>query len=95
MSAFLDEIKQRIIPVLRQHDVVRAAIFGSFARGEAKEDSDLDVLVELPRSKSLFDFVALKLDLEEALGRKVDVVEYSTLHPLVKDRILNEQVIIL
>jgi len=44
---------------------------------------------------SLLDFVGLKLEIEEALGRKVDLVEYSTIKPLLKERILNEQVVIL
>jgi len=60
-----------------------------------KEDSDIDILVELPKEKSLLDFVALKLELEETLGRKVDLVEYSTIHPLLKERVLREQVPVL
>ena len=60
-----------------------------------KEDSDIDILVELPKEKSLLDFVALKLELEETLGRKVDLVEYSTIHPLLKERVLKEQVPVL
>jgi len=64
-------------------------------RREMKEDSDIDILVELPKEKSLLDFVALKLELEETLGRKVDLVEYSTIHPLLKERVLREQVPVL
>jgi len=60
-----------------------------------KEDSDIDILVELPKEKSLLDFVALKLELEETLGRKVDLVEYSTIHPLLKERVFREQVPVL
>jgi predicted nucleotidyltransferase len=51
--------------------------------------------VELEGEKSLLDLVGLKLELEEVLGVKVDVVEYSTVHPLLKDRILREQVAVL
>jgi len=95
MKILLEEIKQRMLPVLKRHDVGRAAIFGSVARGDSEEDSDLDVLVELPSTKSLLDLVALKLDLEEALGREVDVLTYRALHPRIRERVLEEQVMVL
>ncbi len=88
-------LKSKIISVLRQHDVIHAAIFGSFARGEEREDSDLDILVELGEGKSLLDLVALKLDLEELLERKIDVVTHNALHPAIKERVLEEQVAII
>ena len=90
-----EEIRNKIVPILKHHGVIRAAVFGSFVRREMKEDSDIDILVELPKEKSLLDFVALKLELEETLGRKVDLVEYSTIHPLLKERVLREQVPVL
>jgi len=91
----LEEIKQRGIPVLKRHDVVHAAIFGSFARGEPEEDSDLDILVEFGSEKSLLDLVALQLELEGALRREVDVLTYRALHPWIEERVLKEQVTIL
>ncbi|MCR4406300.1 MAG: nucleotidyltransferase family protein [Anaerolineae bacterium] len=90
----LEEIGQQLLPILRRHGVIRAAIFGSFARGEAEAGSDLDILVDLPDTKSLLDLVALKLDLEAALGREVDVLTYRALHPRIRDRVLREQVVI-
>lgn len=95
MSMELEEIKNKIIPVLVRYDVKRAAIFGSFVRGEQKEDSDLDIVVEFEGEKSLLDLVRVKIGLEEVLGRKVDVLTYNSLHPLLKDRILQEQRVIL
>ena len=92
MEKYIEEVRSKIVPILTGHGVVRAAVFGSLVKGEMKEGSDIDILVELPEEKSLLDLVALKLELEEALGRKVDLVEYSTIHPLLKERILNEQV---
>ena len=92
---FLEEIRNKILPILKHHGVIRAAVFGSFVRKEMKEDGDIDILVELPKEKSLLDFVALKLELEETLGKKVDLVEYSTVHPLLKERVLKEQVRVL
>ncbi len=87
-------IKNKIVPILKRQGVTKAAIFGSVARGEAKKNSDIDILVKLPKSMSLLDFVGLKLDLEEKLGRKVDLVEYAAIHPLLKDSILKEQKLI-
>jgi predicted nucleotidyltransferase len=80
---------------LQKHDVIHAAIFGSFVRGEEKEDSDLDVLVELEEGKSLLDLVALKLELEEVLERKIDVATYNALHPEIRERVLEEQIAII
>jgi len=91
----LDEIKIKITPILRRYDVKKAAIFGSFAKGEEKEDSDIDILVEFKGEKSLLDLAGLKIELEEALKRKTDVLTYNSLHPLLKDKILQEQKVIL
>lgn len=90
----IQNIKAKITPILESEDVVKAAIFGSHATGEAKEDSDLDLLVEFGGRKSLFDLVGLKLELEKALKKRVDLLTYRSIHPLLKDIILNEQKII-
>jgi len=95
MSLELEGLKNKIIPILQRNDVKRAAVFGSFVRGEQKEDSDIDILVEFKGEKSLLDLAGLKIELEEALNRKVDVLTYNSLHPLLKDRILREQKVIL
>ena len=91
----LEEIKVKIIPVLRRYDVRKAAIFGSFVKGEERKDSDIDILVEFKGEKSLLDLAGLKIELEETLQRKVDVLTYNSLHPLLKDKILHEQKVIL
>ena len=75
--------------------VKRAAFFGSLVRGEGKEGSDIDLLVEFEGEKSLLDLSGLKIELEETLKRKVDVLTYYSLHPLLRDRILGEQKVIL
>ncbi len=94
--AEISKLKKSISKLLVDSGVKRAAIFGSFARGEAQKNSDIDLLIEFKgKNKSLFDLVALKLKLEEKLGRHVDVVTYNSLHPLLRARILSEQVIIL
>jgi len=91
----LKEIRNVIVPVLQRYSVKKAAVFGSFVRGEEKEGSDIDVLVEFEGEKSLLDLAGLKIELEETLGRKVDVLTYNSLHPLLKERILQEQKVIL
>jgi len=91
----IDAIKDVLIRVLRTHSVKRAALFGSIARGEATEESDLDLLVEFEGRKSLLDLAGLRLELQESLQRRVDVLTYRSLHPLLKERILSDQVVIL
>ncbi len=88
----IQTIRKRVVPVLRRYGVKRAAVFGSFARGEERKMSDVDVLVEVPSGMSLFGFSGLKLDLEDRLGRKVDLVSYRSIHPALKRRILREQI---
>lgn len=79
---------------MENEGIVRAAIFGSQATGEAKKDSDVDLLVEFVGRKSLFDLVGLKIKLEKILQKKVDLLTYKSIHPLLKNIILNEQKII-
>lgn len=88
----IEYIKRKIIPILKKHGILKAGLFGSVVRGEAGLESDVDILVELPKGKSLFDLVELKLELEEKLKRKVDVVTYRSLHPLLRGRVLEEEV---
>ena len=91
----IEEIKERIIPILQRYGIKKAAIFGSLAKGEAKTSSDVDILVEIKSDMSLLDFIGIKIELEEALKMKVDLVEYDTIKPLIKEKILSEQVAIL
>lgn len=95
MNKDIEDIKRKILPILKRYGVTRVGLFGSFVRGEIRKDSDIDILVKIDKDISLLDFVGLKLEIEEALGEKVDLVEYDTIKPILKERILNEQVIIL
>lgn len=89
----INEIKKRIIPILHKNKIKRAGIFGSYAIGEQKKKSDVDILIEVDdRDFSLLDLVKLKITLEKALKRKVDLIEYSTLHPMIKENALKEEV---
>jgi len=92
----LDELgkdkRAAILAMAARHGVRRVRVFGSFARGDATEDSDVDLLIEPgPRTPPWFPG-GLLVDLEEALGRRVEVAEESTLDPLIRDRVLHEAI---
>ncbi len=84
-------IKKKIVPILKRRGVLKAAVFGSAARGKMTKKSDVDLLLEISQNKTLFDIIKLKLELEEKLKRSVDIVEYSAIHPLIKNQVLKEQ----
>jgi predicted nucleotidyltransferase len=78
--------------IAARHGVTSVRVFGSFARGEAREDSDLDLLIEAgPQTPPWFPG-GLLADLEEVLGRPVDIAEESALHPLIRDIVLREAI---
>jgi uncharacterized protein len=89
----LGETKRaEILAIAAKHGVQRVRVFGSFARGEATADSDLDLLIEAgPHTPPWFPGGLLS-DLGDALGRRVDVAEESSLHPLIRDRVLQEAI---
>ena len=95
MRTRVEEIKQKILPILEKYNIKRAGLFGSYVRGDMREDSDIDILVEIEEDISLLDFVGIKLEIEETLGKKVDLVEYNTIKPLIREKIIKEQVGIL
>jgi len=75
----MENIEVVVREVLSQYPIKRAAFFGSVARGEIKEQSDIDMLVEfLPNTRGL-EFFGLRVDLEEALGRSVDLITWNAL----------------
>ena len=84
--------RAEILHVARSHGALRVRIFGSAARGEAGPKSDLDVLVDLEPGRRLLDIVALKQDLEDLLGRKVDVVTEAAVSPYIREEIVREAV---
>ena len=86
--------RDTIIEMCRNNDVSMIGIFGSTARGEASASSDLDLLVRFARPKSLLALVRLERSLSEVLGRKVDLLTESAISPYLKDRILNELMVI-
>jgi len=85
---------EKMLEICRQNDVIKIGVFGSFARGEATEENDLDLLVYFARRKSLLTMVALERRLSEALGRKVDLLTEAALSPYLRDTIKKEMVVV-
>ncbi len=90
-----ESIKQAILSVLKHQPILKAAVFGSFARGEENDNSDIDLLIEYAEPHSLFDILRLENELQNATARKVDLVEYDAIKPSMKERILKQAVTIL
>jgi len=84
--------RDEILRLAREHGAYNLRLFGSAARGDERPGSDLDVLVEVEPGRSLVDHVALKQDLEDLLGRDVDVVTETSLHPRIRERVLREAI---
>ena len=95
MNTNINQIKKSILPILQRYGVSKAALFGSVVKDRMRTDSDIDILVQIDKDISLLDFVGLKLELEQALKTDVDVVEYDTIKPLLRETILKEQQVIL
>jgi uncharacterized protein len=90
LDGFLRQKREEILRIAAKHGAHNVRVFGSVARGEAEEDSDIDFLVEFEPGRSLLDQAGLVLDLEELLGRKADVVTEGGLYWLLRRRILKE-----
>ena len=90
----LEKIKPEIIRILKNNNVKKAGIFGSYSRGESKKGSDIDIIIQPPKNIG-FSFAGIELELEKELSKKVDLITYNSIHPLLKKRILNEEVRIL
>ena len=86
----IEKIKKRIAPVLKKYGIKKAGIFGSYARGEQKRKSDLDILVEF--NDSLLTLVGIELELKKKLGKKVDLLTYKGINPHLKKYILADEV---
>jgi len=90
IKEILGDKREDILRIAAGHGATSVRVFGSVARGEADAESDIDFLVELEEGRSLFDLGGLLMDLQELLGRKVDVVTEGGLHWYIRDRILGE-----
>jgi predicted nucleotidyltransferase len=92
LDTLIKSKRDEILALAARHGGRNVRVFGSVARGEAGPESDIDLLVTLESSCTLLDQIALWQDLEDLLGRKVDVVTESALHRLIGDQVLEEAV---
>jgi uncharacterized protein len=88
----LQQRRQEILAIAAKHGAYNVRIFGSLARGEADDQSDVDILVELEEGRSLLDLGGLSMDLENLLECKVDVVTARGLRKRISERVLREAV---
>jgi uncharacterized protein len=82
--------RDEILALAAQYDAVNVRLFGSVARGDDRPDSDIDFLVDVQRQWSLFDHIGLIQDLEDLLGRKVDLIPADSIRDFCRDRILKD-----
>jgi hypothetical protein len=90
LRELLKENRQDILRIAKKHGARNIRLFGSVARGEDDEQSDIDFLVEMEPDRSLLDRAALQLELQDLLGRNVDVVSERGIKPRIRDRVLQE-----
>ena len=88
----LKEKREEILRIAAKHGARNIRIFGSVARGESDEKSDIDFLVDMEPGRSLLDLGGLLMDLQELLGCEVDVITENGLKKRIKERVLNEAV---
>ena len=88
----LREKREEILPICAKYGAQNVRVFGSVARGEADEQSDIDLIVEFQPGRSLLDHAGLWLELQQLLGCKVDVVSERGLKPRIRERVLREAV---
>jgi predicted nucleotidyltransferase len=86
----LQDLRLDVLALARRHGATNLRIYGSIAKGQEHNGSDLDLLVDLAADQSLLGLIHLRQDLEDLLGCPVDVTEAQTLHPLIRSEILNQ-----
>jgi uncharacterized protein len=87
----LEKLKPKIIRILKKRGIKKAGVFGSFARGDEKKNSDIDILIE-PTPGMGLEFFGLNLELEKELGMKVDLITYNSINRHLKEYILGDEV---
>jgi len=92
IAEVIDKQRNQILTIAARYGADNVRVFGSVARGEADDQSDVDFLVDLEEGRSLFDLGGLLMDLQALLHRRVDVVTSAGLRPRIRDRVLREAV---
>lgn len=84
--------REAILDIAKKYGATKLSVFGSMARGEESPESDVDIIVEMEKGSSLLDIIAIKQDIEELLGRKVDIVTEASISPYIRNTVLKEAV---
>ncbi|MGG6270477.1 nucleotidyltransferase family protein [Leptolyngbya sp. AN03gr2] len=92
IEELLADKRDEILAIAQKHGAYNVRVFGSVARGEADDQSDVDFLVEMGKNRSSWFPVGLIQDLEDLLGREVDVATEKMLHERIRDRVLKEAI---
>jgi predicted nucleotidyltransferase len=90
----LRQYREEILNLAQQYHSANVRVFGSVARGEATETSDVDFIIDVTPEQDLFDFIRFSRAVEELLGCKVDVVHSTPLHHSIRDRVLKEAILL-
>jgi predicted nucleotidyltransferase len=88
----LKTIKPIISKIIQKRGIKKAGIFGSYARGEQKKNSDIDILIEPTKKMGFFEIVNIEEELSKTLKKKIDLLTYNGINNLLKNKILNEEV---
>jgi predicted nucleotidyltransferase len=95
MKALTENHKQGLQALAQQYGLGELFVFGSMARGDATEHSDVDLLVNNSNQLTGFQLGALQMDAQDLLGRKVDILTIASIHPFLRERVLSEAISIL
>ena len=90
----MDKVIDKLVSILKKHGAKKIEIFGSYARGEQEETSDLDVIVEFEKRKSLLELVGIEQELEDNLGIKIDLLTRASISPYLIERIEKESKVV-
>jgi predicted nucleotidyltransferase len=83
-----------IVSTLKEHGAVEVLLFGSFARGSEKKESDVDIIVEFKETKSLIEHMQIEMELQDKIGRKLDMFTKKSIDPHLKEHIMSQAVVI-
>ena len=94
MKIPITEISQKTMPVLHKYGILSASLVGSVARGQHNSKSDIDIVIDVIQPISLLTFARIKLELEELLHSKVDLIERSAIKPRIRKYLLEDEIIL-
>jgi len=91
-SKSFSNLKLKVLKILKKYKIKKAGIFGSYALGKQKKNSDVDILIKPTKNMGMFDIVRIENELSEKIGKEVDLITYNGVNHLLRKRILKEEV---